>query len=133
MSKFNQESEEPLQGAKMIVMDILELRDINGPAPKNQIWTNPPTLFRIKPFWKTFFFNNPNVGSSLGPLWCVLLSWHSVVSCSTRPRPWLGASLSGILPLAYCGVSCGQSLFLSTPTQAGQWSSTSVLLGRSRA
>ena len=39
-SEFNRESEEPLQGAKMTVMDILELRAINGLAPKGKIWTN---------------------------------------------------------------------------------------------
>ena len=59
VSKFNPEPEEPLQGTKMAVMDILELTDINGPAPKGEIWTNkaelvpaarfaPPTLFRVK-------------------------------------------------------------------------------------
>ena len=34
------EYEKPLQGAKMTVMDILECRDINEPAPKGKIWTN---------------------------------------------------------------------------------------------
>ena len=38
--EINRESEKPLQGAKMTVMDILEFRDINGPAPKGEIWTN---------------------------------------------------------------------------------------------
>ena len=33
VSEFNREYEEPLQGAKMTVMAILEFRDINGPAP----------------------------------------------------------------------------------------------------
>ena len=32
VSEFNRESEEPLQGAKMTVIDKLEFRDINGPA-----------------------------------------------------------------------------------------------------
>ena len=40
VSEFDQESEEPQQGAKMTVMDILEFRDINGQAPKGKIWTN---------------------------------------------------------------------------------------------
>ena len=42
VSEFNREPEEPLQGAKMTVMDILEFTDINGPAPK--IWTNKGKL-----------------------------------------------------------------------------------------
>ena len=44
VSEFNQEPEEPLQGAKMTVMDILEFTDINGPAPKGEIWTNKAEL-----------------------------------------------------------------------------------------
>ena len=44
VSEFNQEPEEPLQGAKMTVMDILEFTDINGPAPKCEIWTNKGKL-----------------------------------------------------------------------------------------
>ena len=32
-SEFNRSSERPQQGAKMTVMDILEFRDMNGPAP----------------------------------------------------------------------------------------------------
>ena len=39
-SEFNRESEEPLHGAKMTVMDILAFRDIKGPSPKGEIWTN---------------------------------------------------------------------------------------------
>ena len=39
-SEFNRESEKPLKGAKMTVMDILEFRDINGPDPKGLTWTN---------------------------------------------------------------------------------------------
>ena len=39
-SEFNSQSEKPLQGAKMTVMDILEFRDMNGLAPKAEIWTN---------------------------------------------------------------------------------------------
>ena len=39
VSEFNREPEEPLQGAKMTVMDILEFTSINGPAPKAEIWT----------------------------------------------------------------------------------------------
>ena len=39
-SEFNRESKEPLQGAKLTVMDILESRDINGLAPKSKIRTN---------------------------------------------------------------------------------------------
>ena len=35
MSEFNRKPKEPLQGAKMTVMDILEFRDINGPARGN--------------------------------------------------------------------------------------------------
>ena len=38
--ELDRESEEPLQGAKMNVMDILELGNINGLAPKGEIWTN---------------------------------------------------------------------------------------------
>ena len=36
-SEFNCESEKPLQGAKMIMMDILEF--INGPDLKGKTWT----------------------------------------------------------------------------------------------
>ena len=32
-SEFSRSSEGPLQGAKMTVMNILEFRDMNGPAP----------------------------------------------------------------------------------------------------
>ena len=32
-SDFNRSSEGPLQGAKMDLMEILQFRDINGPAP----------------------------------------------------------------------------------------------------
>ena len=41
-SEFDRESEKPLKGAKMTVMDILEFRDINRPAlmPKfGAIWS----------------------------------------------------------------------------------------------
>ena len=44
VSEFNREPEEPLQGAKMTVMDILEFTDNNGPAPKGEIWTNKAEL-----------------------------------------------------------------------------------------
>ena len=47
VSEFNRESEEPLQGANMTVMDILEFRDINGPAPKGEIWTNKGKLVPV--------------------------------------------------------------------------------------
>ena len=43
-SEFNCESEKPLQGAKMTVMDILEFRNIKGPPPKGEIWTNKAEL-----------------------------------------------------------------------------------------
>ena len=33
-------TEEPLQDSKMTVLDKLEFRDMNGPAPKGEIWTN---------------------------------------------------------------------------------------------
>ena len=39
VSEFNKESDEPVQGAKLTMMDILEFRDINWPAPKGKIWT----------------------------------------------------------------------------------------------
>ena len=41
---FNCETEKPMQGDKMTMMDILEFRDINGPPPKG-----PPKkkLFRV--------------------------------------------------------------------------------------
>ena len=39
-SEFNPESEEPLQGAKMTVMDILEIEDIKRPAPLSELLTN---------------------------------------------------------------------------------------------
>ena len=42
VSEFNQESEEPLQGVKIIVTEVLEFRDINGPnlMPKyGAIWS----------------------------------------------------------------------------------------------
>ena len=44
VSEYNLEPEEPLQGAKMTVMDILEFTDINRPAPKGEIWTNKGKL-----------------------------------------------------------------------------------------
>ena len=48
VSEFNQEPEEPLQGAKITVMDILEFTDINEPAPKSEIWANKGAHFRVK-------------------------------------------------------------------------------------
>ena len=39
-SEFTWASEAPQNGGKMNEMDILEFRDINGPAPKGEIWTN---------------------------------------------------------------------------------------------
>ena len=57
-SEFNRSSEGPLKGAKMTVMDILEFRDMNGPAPmpKSGVMRSnkvrgailPPTLFKVK-------------------------------------------------------------------------------------
>ena len=49
-SEFNHESEEPLQGAKMTVMDILEFTAINGPAPKCKIWANKGNLVPVARF-----------------------------------------------------------------------------------
>ena len=42
LSRVNYSSKEPLQGAKMtgMDMDILEFRDNNRPAHKEEIWTN---------------------------------------------------------------------------------------------
>ena len=40
VSEFDRESEESLQGARLTGMGILEFKDINGPAPKGEIWTN---------------------------------------------------------------------------------------------
>ena len=58
VSEFNHSSEGPQQGAKMTVMDILEFRDMNGPAPmpksgvmrSNKVrWAIlPPDLIRVK-------------------------------------------------------------------------------------
>ena len=39
-SELIRSSEGLLKGAKMTVMDILEFRDINGPDPKCETWTN---------------------------------------------------------------------------------------------
>ena len=58
--EFNHSSEGPLQGAKMTVMDMLEFRDINGPAPmqksgvmrSNKVrWAiSPLPLFMVKQY-----------------------------------------------------------------------------------
>ena len=61
VSEFNWEAEEPLQGAKMTAMDILDFTDINEPGPKVEKWTNkaklvpaecfaPLTLFRFNKY-----------------------------------------------------------------------------------
>ena len=50
VSIFNRESEEPVQGANMTVMDILEFRYIDGPPPKGEIWTNKAKLFLVAHF-----------------------------------------------------------------------------------
>ena len=69
-SEMNCSSKETLKGAKMTIMDILEFRDMNGPAPmpksgvmrSNKVrWAilPPPTLFRVKGKASHFTYFHP--------------------------------------------------------------------------